>query len=213
MEQIFDKICAEYEEISSTVLEEQPKVDALYAELEKQRNSSHSKAVKELLGAEIEAFCELSSSFNAVMDILRTNMQTSNESMEEILPNCNEAQFETLRSLYLLNNVIPAKNTLELYREAANRDFKDWETFRQLLIKMGLDKIVESIPIAANAKSLFDMVTQVKEIVEEYNDNCTDYSEIDKQLLLIEVHIEIMKNTTQFFLYQAEVLNHNDSEA
>lgn len=212
MEQIFDKIVAAYEAANNRILEEHPKVIALYAELEKQRDAALSKAMKELLSAEIEAYYALGSAFDEVMEIQAANIKTSNEEMEEIIPNCNEAQFEALRSLYLLNNIIPTKNTLELYRNAVDRDFKDWATFKQLLIQIGVDKIVENIPIAANAKSLLDMVTQVKEIVDEYNDNCSDYSEIDKQMLKIEIHTEIMKNTTQLFLYHAEVLRSNNPD-
>lgn len=212
MEQIFDKIVAEYEAAHNRVLEEHPKVIALYAELEKQRDATLSKAMKELLSVEIEAYYALSSAFDEVMKIQATKIKASNEEMEEIIPNCNEAQFEALQSLYLLNNIIPAKNTLELYRDAADRDFKDWAAFKQLLIQIGVDKIVGNIPIAANAKALFDAIAQVKEVLDEYNDNCTDYFEIDKQLLKIEVHTEIMKNTTQLFLYHAKVLKSNDTE-
>lgn len=212
MEQVFDKIVAEYEAAHNRVLEEHPKVIALYAELERQRDAVHSKGVKELLSAEIEAYYALNRAFDEVMEIQAAKIKASNERMEEIVPNCNEAQFEALQSLYLLNNIIPAKNTLELYCDAVDRDFKDWATFKKLLIQIGVDKIVGNIPVAAYAKSLFDIVSQVKEIVDEYNDNCTDYSEIDKQLLKIEVHTEIMKNTTQLFLYHAEVLKSNDPE-
>lgn len=182
----------------------------LYNKLEDQKNSAQSVTLTSLLDAEIKTYRELNAAFNKCFKIQSELLAEDNDNLKQVINYVTEKQLEQQQALYLLNNIIPINNSMSLYLQAISRDYKDWSKLCKMLLKAGVDTAAENIPVVSNIKSIFDKVNQISDLVNEYIDDGTDYSEIDRELLIIEIHTEVMKNTTQLFLYQADILSQED---
>lgn len=182
----------------------------LYNKLEGQKNTAQSVTLTSLLDAEIKTYRELNAAFNKCFKIQSELLAEDNDNLKQVINYVTEKQLEQQQALYLLNNIIPINNSISLYLQAISRDYKDWRKLCKMLLKAGVDTAAENIPVVSNIKSIFDKVNQISDLVNEYIDDGTDYSEIDRELLIIEIHTEVMKNTTQLFLYQADILSQED---
>lgn len=77
---------------------------------------------------------------------------------------------------------------IENYIKAASRNFKDWKKFVNILA----DLVANNIPLITMFKSVADTIKSIAELINEYENDKTDYSDIDKELSKIEIHIKVM---------------------
>lgn len=177
----------------------------LYMEILKQRDLAASKALHDLLDAEIKAYQLLNIAWNDYMNTQADHIAKHNTAIKKLLESGHPCP-EELKVMYLLNYIIPLTNSIELYMLTVNRDFKDWREFRKKLAETGAGIITGSIPVVSEIMSLLDTMVQIADLVEEYEADDTDYSAVDRKLFCIEVHIEMMERTAKLFQNQAKVL-------
>lgn len=183
----------------------------LYDKLSKQKEAAQSKALNDSLDAEIQAYYALNAAFEKYFRIQGDFTNKHNESLQKIRDSGAQINIVQHQTMYLLNNFLPTNLSIKLYIQAISRDFKDWKKFKQMLIKGGVDIATSNIPFVSNIKSVLGRIDQIKDLVDEYKDDGTDYSDVDRKLIIIEVHTEIMNAATQQFLYQADILGENFS--
>ena len=68
------------------------------------------------------------------------------------------------------------------------------------------DLVGDSVPVVAEMIDAYQNIKDIAEIVNEFEKNETDYTEIDKRLFEIETHIRIMNISEHFFIQSIELL-------
>lgn len=204
IDQLFNDISDRHSAATERLKQRIPEEINLYTEILKQRDMAASKALHDLLDAEIKAYQLLNVAWNDYMNT-QADLANHNAAIKNLLESGHPCP-EELKVMYLLNYVIPLTNSMELYMLTVNRDFKDWREFRKKLAETGAGIITGPIPVVSEIISLLDTMVQITDLVKEYKADGTDYSAVDRQLFCIEVHTEMMKRTAKLFQNQAKVL-------
>lgn len=207
MENVLDSMYTDFSNKHSNLLEANKRAQKIYGELLSQRNSVKSKVLFDLLSAEIVAYNDMNDAFNKYLVVQAAYTTSYLDRIEGVLSSDTTADIDWHEKMYGCNNILPINNSCDLYLNAVSRDSKDWVAIRQMLIELGKDIVIGSIPVLSTILDLVDAAMQIKNIVKEWNDDGTDYSNLDKELAEIEIHIHIMKKTTEQFEYQARVLS------
>lgn len=95
---------------------------------------------------------------------------------------------------------------MEVYCDAISRNFKDWKTFVSKLTECVADSVLDEIPVISELKGFYDVCKNISDLISEYESNGTNYSNEDKKLREIELHIETMEVAIYFFTQIREVL-------
>lgn len=82
---------------------------------------------------------------------------------------------------------------MEGYINAIDRKFKNWANFCLKFSGKIAGTAVDAVPGISEIKNLCQNVIDMAELMNEYEDDATDYSELDKRLLEIEEHILVMQ--------------------
>lgn len=181
----------------------------VYADLVKQRDNAKSKTLYNLLDEEISNFVYLSNLYSKYISLyvpkLTNDNSTSdflNESLERIkqIEDKENARilFEDTKKKYELMQALDKFKLWSLdffvegFWKAISRDFKDWSEFTKLMANNIADLTSKAIPGVSEIKGIYDSVKNAADLINEFEKNGTDYSDVDKKLTEIEVHIEIM---------------------
>lgn len=207
MENVLDAMYAAFSNKQNSLWEANKRAQKIYGLLLTQRNSVKSKILFDLLTSEIVAYNEMNDAFNKYMTVQAAYTTRYLDRIEGVLSSDTTADIDWHEKMYALNNILPINNSCDLYLNAVSRDSKDWVAIRQMLIELSKDIIIGNIPVLSAIMDLVDTAMQIKNIVKEWNDDGTDYSDLDKELAEVEIHIQIMKKATEQFLHQARVLS------
>ena len=207
MENVLDAMYAAFSNKQNSLWEANKRAQKIYGLLLTQRNSVKSKVLFDLLTSEIVAYNEMNDAFNKYMTVQAAYTTRYLDRIEGVLSSDTTADIDWHEKMYALNNILPINNSCDLYLNAVSRDSKDWVAIRQMLIELSKDIIIGNIPVLSAIMDLVDTAMQIKNIVKEWNDDGTDYSDLDKELAEVEIHIQIMKKATEQFLHQARVLS------
>ena len=207
MENMLDAMYADFSNKQNSLLEANKRAQKIYGSLLTQRNCVKSKVLFDLLSAEIIAYNELNDAFNKYLAVQAAYTTSYLDRIEGVLISDTTADIDWHEKMYALNNILPINNSCDLYLNAVSRDSKDWVAIRQMLIDLSKDIIIGNTPVLSTTVDLVDTVMQIKNIVKEWNDDGTDYSNLDKKLAEVEIHIQIMKKATEQFEHQARVLS------
>lgn len=206
-------------------LEEANKV---YEDLSKQRDSVKSVTLFKLLGEELKAYANLSQTFAEYLPLhvsaLKTGHNRTSEYLNESLKSVDEIEdkkiasviFENIKSTYeqmctfddLSDSAL--KLSIGNFLQAVSRDFKDWEEVIKMLISNAADWTGNMIPGIAEIKGLYDNVKSAAELMNAFEENGTDYSDVDEKLLKIDLHIELMQMVNESFVYMIELFKANE---
>lgn len=207
MDNILDDVYEEFQVLKIRLLDVNEKVKKIYADLGNQRNIAKSEVLINLLNAEINAYDELNVAFDKYMKAQAAFIERSNDRLRRVIDSTTMADINFIEKMYILNDMLPVKDTFIMYMNAVSRESKDWMKIKKMLLEFGINITIGNIPVISNIKSLVDMAIQIKDIVEEFNNERTDYSKIDQELSKVEIHTELMKNISQIFLYQADIVS------
>ena len=207
MENVLDAMYAAFSNKQNSLREANKRAQKIYGLLLTQRNSVKSKVLFDLLTSEIVAYNEMNDAFNKYMTVQAAYTTRYLDRIEGVLSSDTTADIDWHEKMYALNNILPINNSCDLYLNAVSRDSKDWVAIRQMLIELSKDIIIGNIPVLSAIMDLVDTAMQIKNIVKEWNDDGTDYSDLDKELAEVVIHIQIMIKATEQFLHQARVLS------
>ncbi len=184
----------------------------IYVDLIKQRDNAKSDTLRKLLDEEVLQCYKLSISFvefaQAYCDKAVYDSERGFEINENLLKQINVVMNKEITSLIVKNTIdmklleiqfakidsLCKDIVLEGCINAFDRDFKNWSSFVKELGLFIVDLTTDTIPVISEIKNLCQKVKDVAELVNEFEDNATDYSSVDKKLYEIEVHILYMKN-------------------
>lgn len=196
----------------------------IYEDLLKQRDSVKSVTLFKLLDEEIKAFVNLSQTFVEYLHLhvsaLQANRNNTSEYLNESLKSIEEIEdkkiaavlFENIKNTYEIMCALDdlGDSALDLsignFVQAVSRDFKDWEEVIKMLISNAADWTGNVIPGIAEIKGLYDNVKSAAELMNAFEENGTDYSDVDEKLLKIDTHIELMQMVNEHFVYMVEFL-------
>ena len=207
MGNVLDTMYADFSNKQNSLLEANKMAQKIYKSLLTQRNYVKSKVLFDLLSAEIIAYNEMNDAFNKYLAVQAAYTTSYLDRIEGVLSSDTTADIDWHEKMYALNNILPINNSCDLFLNAVSRDSKDWVAIRQMLIDLSKDIIIGNIPVLSTIVDLVDTAMQIKNIVKEWNDDGTDYSDLDKELAVVEIHIQIMKKATEQFEHQARVLS------
>ena len=207
MGNVLDTMYADFSNKQNSLLEANKRAQKIYKSLLTQRNYVKSKVLFDLLSAEIIAYNEINDAFNKYLAVQAAYTTSYLDRIEGVLSSDTTADVDWHEKMYALNNILPINNSCDLYLNAVSRDSKDWVAIRQMLIDLSKDIIIGNTPVLSTIVDLVDTAMQIKNIVKEWNDDGTDYSDLDKELAVVEIHIQIMKKATEQFEHQARVLS------
>lgn len=207
MENVLDTMYADFSNKQNSLLEANKRAQKIYGSLLTQRNCVKSKVLFDLLSAEIIAYNEMNDAFNKYLAVQAAYTTSYLDRIEGVLSSDTTTDIDWHEKMYALNNILPINNSCDLYLNAVSRDSKDWVAIRQMLIDLSKDIIIGNTPVLSTIVDLVDTAMQIKNIVKEWNDDGTDYSDLDKELAEVEIHIQIMKKATEQFEHQARVLS------
>lgn len=195
------------EKVKDAVIDLEDVYNILFA----QRDSAKSNTLKELLNQEIGEYIHLTEKIGKFMQLylqkIKKGLQNSNaylrDSIEDIktiedkqaaleMIRLTQRTYSTLENINGINIYI-MNLSMESYIKAINRNFKDWGDFAKKLGEKISDTIIDEVPVISEIKNLCQNVKDIAELVNEFEDNATDYSEVDKKLFEIEEHILIMQ--------------------
>jgi len=88
---------------------------------------------------------------------------------------------------------------MQVYCDAISRNFVDWKKFVSKLAEIA-NSALDEIPVVSELKSIYDICKNIYELISEYESNGTNYSNEDKKLREIEIHIETMEAASIFSL-------------
>ena len=207
MGNVLDTMYADFSNKQNSLLEANKRAQKIYKSLLTQRNYVKSKVLFDLLSAEIIAYNEINDAFNKYLTVQAAYTTSYLDRIEGVFSSDTTADVDWHEKMYALNNILPINNSCDLYLNAVSRDSKDWVAIRQMLIDLSKDIIIGNTPVLSTIVDLVDTAMQIKNIVKEWNDDGTDYSDLDKELAVVEIHIQIMKKATEQFEHQARVLS------
>lgn len=203
MESMLEEMQEMAEKVKDAVLESENIYNFLFA----QRDRAKSNTLKQLLNEEIAGYVNLSKKMGIYMQLYLpkineglVNSSTYVRNSMEVIKTIEDKQValemarSTQRTYSILQNFndinISIMNmAMETYIKVIERNFKDWGEFAKKLGGKLANSTLDAIPIVSEIKGLCENVADIAELVNEYEDNATEYSEIDKRLLEIEEHI------------------------
>jgi len=86
----------------------------------------------------------------------------------------------------------------------------DWGEFAKILGNKITDIVIDEIPGISEIKDLYQNIKDTAELMNEFEDNATDYSEVDKKLFEIENHILIMQLSKALTEESIKILENNN---
>lgn len=191
----------------------------------KQMEMTHPP-LKDLLKAEIDAYCASMDAFRRCIDTLQSfstdlhndipDEQLMSKKLEEdakaaIFSGSLSEQtiaFENLKQFCQMmeqlnsvqeNVIIICDEYCELFLNAIDRDYKKWENLAGELAKVSAKFTVGLVLMISEASHILNTAKEVADIVREYGNSVPNYAETDKQLQIIDKHTKILKVTTDFF--------------
>lgn len=187
------------------------KLECVYEDLIKQRDNVKSITLKQLLNTELWEY----TSFTEIMTkYLQLYIRKKNKDLEntntffknsiEVFKTIENKQMalnmeKMIKSIYLVSQKCDDMDTyiinfaIKNYLNIVDRNFKDWGEFAKILGSKITDTVIDEIPGISEIKNLYQNIKDTAELMNEFEDNATDYSEVDKKLFEIEKHILIMQ--------------------
>ncbi len=178
----------------------------VYSGLSNQCMVAQSKPFADLLSAEVNAYTKLTLAANNYFKIQAKYTQKCNERNGRLIKSGAVVSLDDLQKIYALSNIIPIKNSIEIYVRSISRDCQDWKAINKAILELGIDIVIDNTPVVSDIKSIVDQIMQAINIITECTKDGIDYSDLDHELYKIEIHTTIMDNTEKLFLYQANVI-------
>lgn len=200
------------------------KAKDIYVELIQQRDECKSTVLFDLLNKEISCYVSLTNVFNECVVLFSKKMEKSSKDNSaylheqlELIHSIEDPQIALQSVAYVKEhyNLLCAFEDCDLlvyelmvtnFSDIVSRDYKDWKKFLKMVGEEVVDLAIGSTPVLSELKNMYDKVKNVAEIVNEFESNGTDYSEVDKMLFEIESHIVIMSGAIQAFEKSKEIL-------
>lgn len=199
------------------------KTQDIYVELVMQRDKCKSTKLYELLNTEICCYMSLSDIFGELVTMFSKKMEEATENTNtylykqlELINSINNPQIALQNIAYLKKNynLLCAFDDFDFltfvlfitnYNNIISRNYKDWGKFLKAIGEAVVDVAVGSTPVLSELKNMYDKIKNIAEIVNEFESNSTDYSEVDKMLFEIESHIVIMSEAISEFKNAKEI--------
>jgi len=199
-------------------IKESEKALKLYQDLTIQRDTVQSATLAALLGKEIDACLRMMNVYNDYAELCQKRYI---ESMDRRTKDLNDAiakaksiqdpvmQMQCLNHAKIVHdqrehlgriNEIAYERSTDIYLTVLSRDFKDWDAFAIKVGKAVIESAASLTPVISTGQFIVDCVRKFSELRKEFNDNGTDYAEVDKQLLIIEIHTQMAEKTTEMLL-------------
>jgi len=209
-------------------IKESEKALKLYQDLTIQRDTVQSATLASLLRKEIDACLRMMNVYNDYAELCQKryieSMDRRSKDLNDALEEAKDIQDSSLRVACLKKAESNYKNTehisrlsdiayeqsTDIYLTVLSRDFKDWDAFAIKVGKAVVESAASLTPVISTGQFIVDCVRKFSELRKEFNDNGTDYSEADKQLLIIEIHTQMAEKTTEMLLQGINNNNSND---
>lgn len=183
----------------------------IYEDLLRQRDKAKSAALFQLLEEELAAYVNLSATFAEYLQIhlavIKDDRERTSNYFNESIKVVDQMEDKKMASV-LFENVVSkyeamcalddlGDSALNLsirnFMQAVSRDFKDWENFIKMMLSNLTALPVSMMPVISEIKGLYDNIKSVAELMNAFEENGTDYSDVDEKLLKIELHIKLMQ--------------------
>lgn len=187
------------------------KLECVYEDLIKQRDNVKSITLKQLLNTELWEYTSFTETMTKYLQLYIRKKNKDLENTNTFFKNSIEV-FKTIenkqmalnmekmiKSIYLVSQKCDDMDTyiinfaIKNYLNIVDRNFKDWGEFAKILGSKITDTVIDEIPEISEIKNLYQNIKDTAELMNEFEDNATDYSEVDKKLFEIEKHILIMQ--------------------
>ncbi|MBO5484327.1 MAG: hypothetical protein J5979_03840 [Lachnospiraceae bacterium] len=206
------------------------KMNEVYVDLLKQRDNAKSKTLKQLLNRELESyvlFAETTMTYVGLLsEEIKGNMQNNENFMQNAINDIKEIDdaqnslwaVQCAKSIYgglcSINEfaIETMKLVIENFISISSRNFKEWNKFIKMLGGEIGELVTDSVPAFSEIKYAYQNVKDIAELVNEFEKNGTDYSDVDERMLEIEVHIEIMEIATQLCIESINILEEKNIE-
>lgn len=224
IEEVFT-LSDEFELKMDKLVAELSKAKDIYVELIKQRDKCKSTVLFDLLNKEISCYVSLINVFNECAVLFSKKLQKSSEDnyaylqeqLELIHNSIDDPQIASQSIAFVKEHyeLFCAFDDLDLltfelmmtnFSDIVSRNYKDWIKFLKMVGEEVADLAISSTPVLSELKNMYDKVKNIAEMVNEFESNGTDYSEVDKMLFEIESHIAIMSWAIPEFKKSKEIL-------
>ncbi|MDE5907201.1 MAG: hypothetical protein K2H52_00410 [Lachnospiraceae bacterium] len=196
----------------------------IYEDLLRQRDKVKSATLFKLLNEELAAYVNLSVTFAEYLQlhlaVIKDDRERTSNYLHESLKAVDEIEdkkmasvlFENVKSTYealcALDDLGDSALNLSIgsFMQAVSRDFKDWEKIIKMLLSNLADLPASMLPVISEIKGLYDNVKNVAELMNAFEENGTDYLDVDEKLLKIDFHIKLMQMVDENFKHTVESL-------
>lgn len=183
----------------------------IYEDLLRQRDKVKSAALFQLLEEELAAYVNLSATFAEYLQIhlavIKNDRERTSNYFNESIKVVDQMEDKKMASVFFENVVSTYEAMCALddwgdsalnlsirnFMQAVSRDFKDWEKFIKMMLSNLTALPVSMMPVISEIKGLYDNIKSVAELMNAFEENGTDYSDVDEKLLKIELHIKLMQ--------------------
>lgn len=199
-------------------IKESEKALKLYQDLTIQRDTVQSATLAALLDKEIDACLRMMNVYNDYAELCQKRYIESMDQRSKVMTDAIEkakgiqdpslraeclekakSYYENMEHISRLSDIAYEQST-DIYLTVLSRDFKDWDAFAIKVGKAVIESAVSLTPVISTGQFIVDCVRKFSELRKEFNDNGTDYAEVDKQLLIIEIHTQMAEKTTEMLL-------------
>ncbi len=187
-----------------------------------------SKTLKKLLNEEIEEYFSLAKSFESLVtafENVRTTLCNNNKNEQfvaQILQkraekviglNSHDGIYKELKDIKEFVNMLEIESEMlmthasllekccNLFAYAIERDIAKWETLTEEITTMFVKKYIDYIPVLAEISKVWSDLKEIVEVIGKYMRKVPNYNNADNEILLIETHIQVMKETKSLFAY------------
>lgn len=198
----------------------------IYQDLTIQRDTVQSATLAALLGKEIDACLRMMNAYNDYAELCQKryieSIDRRTKDLNDAIANAKSIPDPVKQIQYLDHakivheqradreriDEIAYERSTDIYLTVLSRDFKDWDAFAIKAGKAVVESAASLTPVISTGQFIVDCVRKFSELRKEFNDNGTDYSETDKQLLIIEIHTQMAEKTTEMLL---QGINNNNN--
>lgn len=203
-------------------------INKIYTYLINQRDSVKSTTLCNVLNQEISAYVNLTKTFGEYSSIyahrISEDLNRTSEYLKQSLEMINEIDdkeiaFYNLKHVQSTYETMQKFDMLELgvfeftkqnFLQAVSRDFKDWKEFATSFAKETVGAAADAIPVISEVKGILEGIVTVADLINEYESNGTDYSEVDKRLMEIELHTEVMVIANSILMQSVNLLKESE---
>ena len=221
-------ILEETQELMKEAINTITKLECVYEDLIKQRDNVKSNTLKQLLNTELWEYISFT---EAIIKYLQLYNRKKNKDLEntdtffknsiETVKTIKNKQMalnieKMIQSTYLVSQKCDDMDAyiinfaIKNYLNIINRNFKNWGEFAKILGNKITDIVIDEIPGISEIKDLYQNIKDTAELMNEFEDNATDYSEVDKKLFEIENHILIMQLSKALTEESIKILENNN---